>query len=169
MASFALCSDCFRDQGLKFDAAQIGIAADSACPHCGSKAGRKLTVDLISALAYRFFVWGTIHRCDYGAAPVIQFNRHQPTSIDTLPWFEPDLRLIEQAIGVGFFYYGPRLWMVGEVDPLARISHTNRRIGAANQRKLLCRNDLTRIRGEPRWRQSVARNRLILEPWKVAV
>jgi len=54
-------------------------------------------------------------------------------------------------------------------ERLARISHTNRRIGAANQRKLLCRNDLTRIRGEPRCRQSVARNRLILEPWKVAV
>jgi hypothetical protein len=54
-------------------------------------------------------------------------------------------------------------------DPLARISHTNRRIGPANQRKLLCRNDLTQIRGESRCRQSVARNRLILEPWKVAV
>ena len=55
------------------------------------------------------------------------------------------------------------------VDELARISHTNRRIGPENQRKLLCRNDFTRIRGESRCRQSVARNHLILEPWKVAV
>jgi hypothetical protein len=30
-------------------------------------------------------------------------------------------------------------------EVLARISHANRRIGAANQRRLLCRNDLTRI------------------------
>src|SRR5215471_21836242 len=52
---------------------------------------------------------------------------------------------------------------------LDRISHTNRRIGPANQRKLLCRNDLTQIRGESRCRQSVARNRSILELWKVAV
>jgi hypothetical protein len=32
---------------------------------------------------------------------------------------------------------------------LARISHTNRRIGAPNQRKLLCRNDFAQIRGAP--------------------
>src|SRR6266568_1050973 len=48
---------------------------------------------------------------------------------------------------------------------LARISHTNRRIGVPNQRKLLCRNDFTQIQGDPRCRQSVAQNGLILEPW----
>jgi hypothetical protein len=32
---------------------------------------------------------------------------------------------------------------------LARISHTNRRIGSPNQRKLLCRNDFARVRGAP--------------------
>ena len=52
---------------------------------------------------------------------------------------------------------------------LARISHTNRRIGAPNQRKLLCCNDFTQVRGAPRCRQSVSRNRLILAPWKAAV
>jgi len=46
---------------------------------------------------------------------------------------------------------------------LARISQTNERIGAPNQRKLLCRNDFLMIRGEPRCRQSVAQNNLILE------
>src|SRR5262245_44152435 len=30
---------------------------------------------------------------------------------------------------------------------LARISHTNRRIGSPNQRKLLCRNGFTQVRG----------------------
>src|SRR5207249_10019429 len=55
---------------------------------------------------------------------------------------------------------------VGAIVSLARISHTNRRIGAPNQRKLLCRTDISSIRGEPRCRQSVAQNALILEPWK---
>jgi hypothetical protein len=32
---------------------------------------------------------------------------------------------------------------------LARISHTNSRIGPQNQRKLLCRNDFTQVRGAP--------------------
>jgi peptide/nickel transport system substrate-binding protein len=38
---------------------------------------------------------------------------------------------------------------------LARISHTTECIGAANQRKLLCCNSLSRIQGAPRCRQSV--------------
>lgn len=63
-------------------------------------------------------VWGTVHRCEYGAAPILQFNEHQSTCISTSPWFEADLRKIEKAIGVGFFYYGPRLWMLGDVGPL---------------------------------------------------
>ncbi len=115
---YLLCSNCFQDQGLRLDAMRIGIAEDSACPTCGEKNGRKLSRDLIFNLAHRFFVWGTLRREKYGAAPVIQFNDRQSTSIDTAPWFEPDLHLFEQVIGVGFFYYGPRLWMIGEVEPL---------------------------------------------------
>ena len=54
-------------------------------------------------------------------------------------------------------------------EELARISHNKRRIGAANQRKLLCCNDFRGIRREPRCRQSVARNALILEMSKIAL
>jgi FixJ family two-component response regulator len=43
------------------------------------------------------------------------------------------------------------------VDWLARISHTAWCVGAANQRKLLCSNDLSPTRRAPRCRQSVAR------------
>lgn len=118
VADFLLCSNCFQDQGLKLDAEQIGIIEDSICTSCGDRIGRKLNRDLIAALAYRFFVWGSLDRCEYGAAPIVQFNEHQVTDIDTSPWFEPDIHLIENAIGVGFFYYGPRLWMIGEVEPL---------------------------------------------------
>ena len=121
LIDIAVCSDCFQDQGLHLDAERIGIADDSACASCGSRIGRKLDRELIAALAHRFFVWGTIHRVDYGAAPLVQFNEHQSTCINTSPWFEADLRLIEKAIGVGFFYYGPRLWMVGEVEPLKEL------------------------------------------------
>src|SRR6516164_4460142 len=41
--------------------------------------------------------------------------------------------------------------------PLVRISHTAWCVGAANQRKLLCSNDLSPTRRAPRCRQSVAR------------
>jgi len=108
----ALCSNCFHDEGLRLDAERIGIEINSACPNCGSDTGRKLDKEVIAALAHRFFVWGTLHRCEYGAAPRVQFNQHQTTSIDTSPWFEEDIKLIGRTIGVGFFSYGPRLWMI---------------------------------------------------------
>ena len=124
---YPLCSNCFQDHGLTLDAIRIGIAKDSACPNCGAKTGRKLNRYMIENLAHRFFVWGTIHRAEYGAAPLVQFNQYQSTSIDVAPWLEPDLQLFEKAIGVGFFYYGPRLWMVGEVEPLLDLQNATTR------------------------------------------
>ncbi len=113
-----LCSNCFEDHGLRLDAEKIGAEDDSVCPHCGKTSGRKLDADTLGALAHRFFVWGTLLRCEYGAAPLVQFNQHQSTSINTSPWLANDIKLISETLGVGFFYYGPNLWMIGEVEPL---------------------------------------------------
>jgi hypothetical protein len=127
MGEFLLCSNCFQDHGLQLDATKIGVSDETICPNCSSGNGSKLDKGLIAQLAHRFFVWGTIHRCEYGAAPVVQFNPQQKTCIHAAPWFEGDLRLIETAIGVGFFYYGPRLWMVGEVEPLKALEEPTTR------------------------------------------
>lgn len=116
--TFLLCSDCFNDAGLKLDSFKIGIESKSPCPNCKSKEGKKLNSNLIATLSYRFFVRGTLHKTKFGAAPIIQFNEHQETSINVLGELRNDIALIEKAIHVGFFYYGPRLWMVGDVEPL---------------------------------------------------
>jgi hypothetical protein len=55
-----------------------------------------------------------------------------------------------------------------EQHRLAWISHTTECIGAANQRKPLCRNELSMICGAPRCRQSVARTFLDLNLLKAA-
>jgi hypothetical protein len=128
-----LCSDCFKDEGLSLDATSLGVMDDTTCSNCGSRNGRKLPEQLIAALAHRFFVWGTLHRCEYGAAPLVQFNDRQSTSINTSPWLEADLHLIEKALGVGFFLYGPRLWMVGEVEPLKALQHASTRKGVIDR------------------------------------
>ncbi len=65
-----LYSECFYDEGLKLSAFQIGVENDNLCKNCGSKLGRKLEEVHLTQLAHRFFVWGTLHRCDYGAAPI---------------------------------------------------------------------------------------------------
>lgn len=115
-----LCSDCFVDEGLRIDAAKHGLEMQGDCPNCKSPEGRKLTKKHIEGLAWRFFVSGTTIRCEYGAAPVIQFNEHHYGKSDISPssWLKNDIKLIEDAAKIGFFHYGPRLWMVGEVEPL---------------------------------------------------
>ncbi len=118
-----LCSDCFVDEGLRIDAIKHGIEQDGDCPNCNSPNGRKLTKDHIKGLAWRFFVSGTTIRTEYGAAPIIQFNDYHygKSDITPSPWLENDIKLIEDAARIGFFHYGPRLWMVGEVEPLKEL------------------------------------------------
>lgn len=118
MPKYSLCSACFINEGLRLDAERLGVDEDGACETCGSTSGRKLSLAAAEALAHRFFVWGSLHRTEYGSAPVIQFNQAQNTEIDDEPWLQPDVTRLGDALGVGFFYYGPRLWMVGEFEPL---------------------------------------------------
>lgn len=115
-----LCSMCFVDEGLRIDAKNHGLKEDGECPNCGSPDGRKLTRKHVESLAWRFFVSGTTVRCEYGGAPVIQFNAQHfgKSDISPSPWLQNDVELIEKTAKIGFFHYGPRLWMVGEVEPL---------------------------------------------------
>jgi hypothetical protein len=70
---------------------------------------------------HTFFVWGTYQRPQYGGYPAVQINEHQKTNVSFSPWLEPDVRLFEKWFGMGFFHYGPRFWMFGEVTPLKEI------------------------------------------------
>ncbi len=156
-AEFLACSDCFTDRGVHLDAEQIGIEDASTCPNCGSTAGRKLQKAGLEDLAHRFFVWGSLARCKYGAAPIIQFNDRQPTSINVSPWLEKDVELIGSLLGVGFFLYGPRLWMVGEVEPLkalqtakTRASIVKRILGEYPERVVGSEESFYRIRKAPK-------------------
>jgi len=105
----------------------MGLDNDELCNNCGSTLGRKLNKQRLEQLAHRFFVWGTLHRCDYGAAPTVQFNQHQKTSIIPSVWLKNDIHIFEKVLGIGFFHYGPRLWMVGEVEPLNELEESSSR------------------------------------------
>lgn len=124
-----LCSNCFRDEGLKIDAYKIGINNDDKCPRCKSTRGHKLTKGLIQELCYSYFVRGTFFKNNYGGAPLIQFNSQHfnKIEIDFSPWLQNDVKLIEQAGEIGMFFYGPRLWMLGEVEPLMSLDKEDER------------------------------------------
>ncbi len=124
-----LCSDCFTDEGLRIDATNRGLELQGVCPNCGSPKGRKLTKELVKGLAWRFFVRGTTTWHQYGAAPMIQINENSygKSNIWPSPWLKNDIKLIEEATKFGFFHYGPRLWMLGEVEPLKALQKSKTR------------------------------------------
>jgi hypothetical protein len=128
-SNLVLCSDCFQDEGLKLDSFIIGIGDKTKCPNCSSENGHKLTKELVQKLVYRFFVRGTIEKCEYGGFPLIQFNEqhYNNSDIDVSPWLTEDVKLIEKAGEIGLFYYGPRFWMFGEIEPLKSLQSDRER------------------------------------------
>ena len=80
-----------------------------------------MTSDRLITLAQHFFVWGSVRRFDYGAAPAIQFNDRRETNIALPGELDEDARVFEEVLRVGFFAYEPRYWMFGEVEPLKRL------------------------------------------------
>lgn len=127
------CSDCFQNEGLRLDAFFGGVEDESACKRCGSPAGKKLTRAHLEILAGRFFVRGTFQRVEYGGAPIIQFNGRRETDIQIPNWLASDISLFEDLLGVGFFYYGPRTWMIGEVTPLKLLEEASSREAVINR------------------------------------
>lgn len=121
------CSACFSDAGLRLDAEKIGRTIPGPCPNCGATNAKKLPLAGVEALAHRFFVWGSLSKARYGAAPMVQFNQHQSTSIAVANWLKPDVELFQRLLRIGFFHYGPRLWMLGEVTPLKKLQRKRTR------------------------------------------
>ena len=142
MDKIVACSSCFLDQGLypgdrsafSADAEQLGLEKErkNPCPNCEKTNHKKLTKVLLHRLAYRFFVWGSLHKQAYGAAPRIQFNQKSNTSIHTSmnvsSRLTDDIKLFERMLGIGFFDYGPRFWMIGQnIVPLDELQDKQKR------------------------------------------
>jgi hypothetical protein len=128
-SGYLLCSECFNDEGLRIDAISLGIESHDSCPNCNHTKGKKLSIDEIYSIISRYFVRGTIIRGDYGAAPTIQFNEHHFGQTEITPpiWLLDDIKLLEKSAKIGLFYYGPRLWMIGEVEPLKELQDPTKR------------------------------------------
>ncbi|MGW1453478.1 RES family NAD+ phosphorylase [Salegentibacter agarivorans] len=159
-----LCSECFRDEGLKINSYHIGMANENSCPNCNSTSGKKLDKTLIDKLMYQFFVVGTFYRTDFGGAPIIECNSYhnKKTDIKISKWLENDLELLENNGTMGLFYYGPRLWMVGEIEPLKALIDKSKRneiitdiLEKYPSRTLDSSNYFYRVRIDPKSPQSI--------------
>lgn len=123
-----ICSNCFKDEGLKLTAVKIGKLNGDICPNCKFSDGFKLTKELSRFLCYMFFVRGTIQKLKYGGAPLIQVNnQHFGDDKILLPKLEEDIKLLEDVAEIGLYFYGPRMWMLGEIEPLKSLQDDNKK------------------------------------------
>ena len=109
------------------DAERLGEDDSSVCPRCTTTDGRKLNTDRLITLVQNFFVWGSVRKFEYGAAPAVQFNDLRKTDISMPQSLTADASLLEAALGIGFFSYGPRFWMFGEIEPLKSLQQEESR------------------------------------------
>ncbi len=155
-STFIACSNCFTNQGLRLDAERLGETDSSMCPKCTTTDGRKFTPDQLITLAQIFFVWGSVRRYKYGAAPTVEFNDRRKTDIAMPRSLCTDAALFEDALGIGFFNYGPRFWMMGEIEPLKCLQREDSRNEVINRilreygtTKLTPKDQFYRIRKDP--------------------
>lgn len=122
-----LCPACFADPGLSA-MARSEASERAACPNCGAVDEALLDREQLTSLTWRFFVLGSIHRTAFGGAPTIQFSEAQSGSIGATGPLGRDVALLQTALGIGFFHYGPRLWMLGHIEPLEDLTEEKTRV-----------------------------------------
>lgn len=120
------CSECFSDVGVRLETQNLSNKTGK-CPRCNAENGLLITQQIAMVLAYRFYSLGTMHEPGYGRAPLLVFNEHNQTTPNIKQANIPDLEKFEEILGMGFFEYGPPLWMLGEVEPLKALRKKRQR------------------------------------------
>lgn len=101
---------------------------EGVCLNCGTRSRYCLSKDQLFHLSHAFFVRGSTIATEYGGAPAIQFNEQQAGSLTPSDGLKNDIELLQKTLGVGFFHYGPRFWMVGlNIEPLERLKDKQQR------------------------------------------
>jgi hypothetical protein len=111
-----VCSNCFRDAGLRYEAERIGRSLSKACPNCGSPSGTKLTKGDLFRLRDRFFRHATApHGVGGYHVPVLEINSTGDVDddVDMSKNTWTDWLLIKSKLGGRLFYNAPALWKIG--------------------------------------------------------
>jgi hypothetical protein len=122
---YLACSECFCNQGLKLDAEYLGETVNSKCHRSGKVCGKKLTRTRLDDLVKRFFYDGSFQKCYFGEAPKVYFNDRIKNSLSSAKWLSKDITFLCRILSIGFDYYGPALWMLGEIEPLIDLRNEN--------------------------------------------
>jgi hypothetical protein len=126
--AMTLCANCFDDHGLHLTAANGSKKSQIACVACGKVGYEPICRDDLLSLSHSFFVRGSFYRTEFGGAPAIEFNDLNAGSwVPGNSALQNDVKKLQRELGIGFFEYGPRLWMVGNIEPLQRLQKPSSR------------------------------------------
>ncbi len=125
-----LCSNCFKDRGLAYEARKLGEESNERCPECRSSTGFKLSEAAVEDLTRNFFIYGSYLKTTYGGASLLKWGNGDVKFPD---WLACDVRLLERKTGLGFRYNGPRTFQIGEVYPLDELNNAETRDRAADE------------------------------------
>jgi hypothetical protein len=90
-----LCSDCFRNEGLRLEAEKVGLKDSKPCPECGKTTGAKLDEEKLGDLVDRFFKEGS--RTWEDRTPRFRSNyTHSPVPLDFDQWLDEDGKKIQE-------------------------------------------------------------------------
>ena len=110
-----ICSDCFKDFGLRAIAAHRGTMVPSVCPVCKSTTGSKLTKNELEELCGTYFVRGSTPTGKGIFAPQIQFNdQREEYHLFSTPTVNDDIEMLARVHKIRCFYYCPPLWQFGK-------------------------------------------------------
>ena len=122
---YNICSECFYDEGLKLTSEKIGINNSHICPNCNKSNGLKISKELLLEISLEFFVYGSYYHSEFGGSSLLMFNAYQKTDVDFGKYLKDDIKLIENTLGVGFFYYTPRLFKLGLIRQLENLQNSD--------------------------------------------
>lgn len=121
-----LCSECFKDYGLKKMAERIGTKGNALCQNCGSRTGVVLDKDNLDLLCSNYFVNGSYNSVDYGGSPVLMMmDGDNSSDYKVHRSLEHDIRLILKKKNMTPTAYGPAMWRVGITEWMERLTSKN--------------------------------------------
>ncbi len=111
---FPLCSECFKNEGLRVEAYKLGILSDESCTNCGASSGRKLDRDGVHKLFDEFYVYGS--RPAVYLPRVFTWGKNEGDDIQFEATAEEDRQTFRSILGLEVSRHAPRLFEMGYTE-----------------------------------------------------
>lgn len=109
-----VCSNCFKNEGLRLTAKTLGSVSDKVCDNCKTTDGTKLSDEQLLELMQQFFSHGSVPQNIGGYAPVYKISDNKEMeSVDFEEPLKSDYEFLKGKTNQVVFHYGPPLWRLG--------------------------------------------------------